>query len=284
MAIHLGRPLPGASRDLPGWQRGNPPANNALAAIPTWSCSRWGLPCRPRYRGRGALLPPHFALTGTRFRAGRRNIFCGTVPGVAPAGRYPAPRLRGARTFLPPAARAERRPACSPLTSFSLSRTSATLQRIPIGRASHEQEDQDTQDTPLQHIPEQESLVLRSTRRRLQRLKTRVSKSPWQTDVDLNVSGTAIAKWDLCKISDTQATHNEDNPFGFYNIHKPPLSARCPRELDEPLCRRHSDQGMLRVFGHHPLPIANRGTQTLKLIEMDGFCPVPNKALHKRKE
>jgi len=26
MAIHLGRPLPDASRDLPGRRRGNPPA------------------------------------------------------------------------------------------------------------------------------------------------------------------------------------------------------------------------------------------------------------------
>jgi hypothetical protein len=33
----------------------------------------------------------------------RRFIFCGTVPGVAPAGRYPAPFLAGARTFLPSA-------------------------------------------------------------------------------------------------------------------------------------------------------------------------------------
>jgi hypothetical protein len=32
---------------------------------------------------------------------GRRFAFCGTVPGVAPAGRYPAPCFRGARTFLP---------------------------------------------------------------------------------------------------------------------------------------------------------------------------------------
>ncbi len=75
------------------------------AAVPTWSCSRWGLPCRPRRRGRGALLPPRFALTGARERAGRRYVFCGTVPGVAPAGRYPAPFLRGARTFLPPVPR-----------------------------------------------------------------------------------------------------------------------------------------------------------------------------------
>ncbi len=31
----------------------------------------------------------------------RRFAFCGTFPGVAPAGRYPAPFFRGARTFLP---------------------------------------------------------------------------------------------------------------------------------------------------------------------------------------
>ena len=30
-----------------------------------------------------------------------RFAFCGTFPGVAPAGRYPAPCSRGARTFLP---------------------------------------------------------------------------------------------------------------------------------------------------------------------------------------
>ena len=32
---------------------------------------------------------------------GGRFAFCGTFPGVAPAGRYPAPCFRGARTFLP---------------------------------------------------------------------------------------------------------------------------------------------------------------------------------------
>ena len=38
----------------------------------------------------------------------RRCTFCGTFPGVAPAGRYPAPYLRGARTFLPPPEGGER--------------------------------------------------------------------------------------------------------------------------------------------------------------------------------
>src|SRR5258708_12886558 len=31
---------------------------------------------------------------------GKRFVLCGTVPGVAPAGCYPAPHVDGARTFL----------------------------------------------------------------------------------------------------------------------------------------------------------------------------------------
>jgi hypothetical protein len=65
-------------------------------AIPIWSCSRWGLPCRCCYQLRGALLPHLFTLTSRSWRF----VFCGTFPGVAPAGRYPAPCFRGARTFL----------------------------------------------------------------------------------------------------------------------------------------------------------------------------------------
>ena len=42
---------------------------------------------------------------------GRRCTFCGTFPGVAPAGRYPAPHLRGARTFLFPRAAESGHPA-----------------------------------------------------------------------------------------------------------------------------------------------------------------------------
>ena len=68
-------------------------------AVPIWSCSRWGLPCRLCCQRRGALLPHHFNLAAA-FRAGRRCHFCGAIPGVAPAGRYPAPSFRGARTFL----------------------------------------------------------------------------------------------------------------------------------------------------------------------------------------
>ena len=99
--IPLGRASRRASCDQPGRRSGNAPAPCG-AAIPIRSCSRWGLPCRPRCRGRGALLPPRFALArgvpcGTLHG---RFVFCGTFPGVAPAGGYPAPYSRGARTFL----------------------------------------------------------------------------------------------------------------------------------------------------------------------------------------
>src|SRR6267378_6847856 len=46
------------------------------------------------YRTFSPLLAPSLSGWGKRF------ILCGTVPGVAPAGRYPAPYVDGARTFL----------------------------------------------------------------------------------------------------------------------------------------------------------------------------------------
>ena len=99
MAIHLGRPLPDASCSLPGRPVPRPTCDAcAPRAVPIWPCSQWGLPCRPRCRRRGALLPHPFTLAGSN--SCRRFAFCGTFPGVAPAGCYPAPCLRGARTFL----------------------------------------------------------------------------------------------------------------------------------------------------------------------------------------
>jgi len=67
MTIHLGRPLPGASRDRPGQRRESAP-EPCGSAVPTWSCSRWGLPCRRRCRKRGALLPHHFTLAAPQER------------------------------------------------------------------------------------------------------------------------------------------------------------------------------------------------------------------------
>jgi len=109
MAIHLGRSSPNASRDRPERRRGRPARRRRLLASvacrsylvllpvgfavpPPLPAARCALtapfhPCRP-------LAAPRCA------RRAWRCIFCGTFPGVAPAGRYPAPRLRGARTFL----------------------------------------------------------------------------------------------------------------------------------------------------------------------------------------
>ena len=44
-------------------------AETRFDAAPIRSCSRWGLPCRPRRRGRGALLPPLFTLAGISGKA-----------------------------------------------------------------------------------------------------------------------------------------------------------------------------------------------------------------------
>jgi hypothetical protein len=49
VATHLTRPTRTAMRKTSG-------------AVPIWSCSRWGLPCRLCCQRRGALLPHHFNL------------------------------------------------------------------------------------------------------------------------------------------------------------------------------------------------------------------------------
>ncbi|MBP1728168.1 MAG: hypothetical protein H6Q56_541 [Deltaproteobacteria bacterium] len=41
--------------------------------------------------GPGELLPHPFTLTCLHYGSGRRTSLCGTIPGVTPAGRYPAP-------------------------------------------------------------------------------------------------------------------------------------------------------------------------------------------------
>jgi hypothetical protein len=51
---------------------GNRPSRRSGSVVPTWSCSRWGLPCRRRRRRRGALLPHPFTVTRrSETRAGR---------------------------------------------------------------------------------------------------------------------------------------------------------------------------------------------------------------------
>jgi hypothetical protein len=64
----------------------------------------------PLPAARCALTAPFHPCRPPDIPDGRRCTFCGTFPGVAPAGRYPAPYLRGARTFLPPP-KGEERPS-----------------------------------------------------------------------------------------------------------------------------------------------------------------------------
>jgi hypothetical protein len=108
-AIPLGRSLPNASSSQP--ERRSEDGS--------------GFPCRSY----SALLLVGFAVPllspGTRcaltapFHPYRwsedlwRYLLCGTFPGVAPAGRYPAPYLRGARTFLDALGTAAARPTDS---------------------------------------------------------------------------------------------------------------------------------------------------------------------------
>jgi hypothetical protein len=126
MAIHLGRASPRASSNQPGRRCGNAfspeaqaaglcrpysvllPAGFALPALspePRCALTAPFHPCSILGHLRSALLetPNAMAQIG-------RFAFCGTFPRVAPAGRYPAPCFRGARTFLHPESATTLRP------------------------------------------------------------------------------------------------------------------------------------------------------------------------------
>ena len=109
-AIPLARRLPGASSNLPErlirTDSGSVLQSRIWShAVPIRSCSRWGLPCRFRCRKRGALLPHRFTLAAAVRNARRGGLFSVALSLNCPegpfAGRYPAPFVHGARTFLP---------------------------------------------------------------------------------------------------------------------------------------------------------------------------------------
>jgi hypothetical protein len=115
MAIPLGRPLPSASRDRPGWRGGNAPGLAACHPYLVLLPVGFALP-PPLPATRCALTAPFHPCRPADLAAGGEAVcFCGTFPEVAPAGRYPAPCFRGARTFLsPPQRRAAIRPSGLP--------------------------------------------------------------------------------------------------------------------------------------------------------------------------
>jgi hypothetical protein len=79
-------------------------------------------------------LSPLPAGPASRPDPGGRSALCGTFPGVAPAGDYPAPCFRGARTFLPrPMAGAAIRPPDHPQCRVWDAPAQA-FRRAPAGR------------------------------------------------------------------------------------------------------------------------------------------------------
>jgi len=64
---------------------------------------------------------------------GERFVLCGTVPGVAPAGRYPAPYVDGARTFLSRSLSAVAGAAVRPTDALGMG---AQSRRVKLDKAS----------------------------------------------------------------------------------------------------------------------------------------------------
>ena len=98
MAIHLGRSLPNASRNRPGRRLENVPA-----ARNSWS-SLFGFAPGGVYHANSiaeVAVRSYHTLSPLLYPWTKRFSFCGTFPRVTPAGHYPAPCFRGARTFLP---------------------------------------------------------------------------------------------------------------------------------------------------------------------------------------
>src|SRR5690606_18928088 len=115
VAIHLGRMSPPASCNPPGrliWKSIVSPFGltrrpySVLLPVgftvpPMLPLARWALtpPFHP-YPVIPVLVRCIADMRIARIRKTGRFVFCGTFPGVAPAGRYPAPYFPGARTFL----------------------------------------------------------------------------------------------------------------------------------------------------------------------------------------
>ena len=90
MVIHLGRPLPDASRDLPGRRRGNPLVSAKTEPVPPlFDLAPGGVYLAISVAGDAVRSYRTLSPLPAAGRPGavRRFTFCGTFPGVAPAGR-----------------------------------------------------------------------------------------------------------------------------------------------------------------------------------------------------
>ena len=98
VAERLMRPTRAAARRFARRRSRGFAPRTAAPAAPTWSCSRWGFPCRRRCRRRGALLPHRFTLAA-------RSVFprqAGGVLSVALSLGSPPPGVTRHRASVEP--------------------------------------------------------------------------------------------------------------------------------------------------------------------------------------
>ena len=86
-----------------------PPTRDSASRliVPVWRCTAWGLPSRPRHRGRWCALTAPFHPYPTEVG---RSVFCGALPSGFPAQALPGTLLCGVRTFLPVSEETRRSP------------------------------------------------------------------------------------------------------------------------------------------------------------------------------
>jgi hypothetical protein len=103
---------------------GNRPSRRSGSVVPTWSCSRWGLPCRRRCRRRGALLPHPFTL------ARRPKAPAGRLLSVALSLGSPPPGITRHRVSVEPGLSSPELPRGRP--SGHLAQPRCRLARLPF--------------------------------------------------------------------------------------------------------------------------------------------------------
>ena len=134
MAIPLRRALRRASCNQPGrliWKRDwqvSLPRRPYSVLLPVGFAVPSLLP-----RTRCALTAPFHPYRSVRLRTERRFAFCCTVPGVTPAGHYPAPCFRGARTFLSALIRNTGGAAIRPADTGNKGFSACSVKALPAG-------------------------------------------------------------------------------------------------------------------------------------------------------
>jgi hypothetical protein len=107
-----------------------------MPAAPTWSCSRWGFPCRRRCRRRGALLPHRFTLAARPAgRGGPAVYFLWHFPWGRPRRALPGTVPPWSPDFPLPAH--QRRAAIQPSGTWNLGCRRAAVKACAGGRPSH---------------------------------------------------------------------------------------------------------------------------------------------------